>query len=294
MINNIPVDRKDEIELIKDTLGYTHNPSSKNLLEITAPSKTSNGITFTVNNDGSVTANGTSTAVAVIDVNTNIYLPNGEYILSGCPKGGSADTYYIAVNGGSAAVNTSDKGDGTSFSINDYTLDRVRVWINRGQTVNNLTFYPMIRKADITDDTYEPYVNASVDVRFEEIKSLIDETSWKYYISENGGTNISLGYLDYKELKIDLIVNNNANTYRLEFRDVSRFTKTELINGGTRDIEFETDTSKYPIIKGKFQFGKQDYGYHTFKLTSASSKTSSTASWNNHTVSYVKMIVYYR
>ena len=169
-----------DVETLKNTIGYTHNPSSKNLLEITAPSKTSNGITFTVNNDGSVTANGTSTSVAVIDVNTNIYLPNGEYILSGCPKGGSADTYYIAVNGGSGAVNTSDKGDGTSFSINDYTLDRVRVWINVGQTVNNLTFYPMIRKADVTDDTYEPYVNDSVDVR---LNNILEDLKWKEIFS---------------------------------------------------------------------------------------------------------------
>lgn len=37
--------------------------------------------------------------------------------------------------------------------------------INKGYTCNNLTFYPMIRKADIEDDTYEPYItNTELDV----------------------------------------------------------------------------------------------------------------------------------
>ena len=56
-----------------------------------------NGVDFTVNDDGSVTVNGTATA------NVNFYLcydkqmnfPAGRYMMSGCPKGGSLSTYRM-------------------------------------------------------------------------------------------------------------------------------------------------------------------------------------------------------
>lgn len=57
-----------------------------NLLENTAKTQTVNGVTFTVNKDGTVIANGTATAVSFIAVNIFSYIANQDYMLSGCPK----------------------------------------------------------------------------------------------------------------------------------------------------------------------------------------------------------------
>lgn len=57
-----------------------------NILKNTAKTQTINGVTFTVNKDGTVIANGTATAVSFIAINTFSYIANQDYMLSGCPK----------------------------------------------------------------------------------------------------------------------------------------------------------------------------------------------------------------
>ena len=60
--------------------------SNVNILKNTAKTQTINGVTFTVNKDGTVIANGTATAVSFIAINTFSYIANQDYMLSGCPK----------------------------------------------------------------------------------------------------------------------------------------------------------------------------------------------------------------
>lgn len=57
-----------------------------NILKNTAKTQTINGVTFTVNKDGTVIANGTATAESFIAINTFSYIANQDYMLSGCPK----------------------------------------------------------------------------------------------------------------------------------------------------------------------------------------------------------------
>lgn len=158
---------EDDLQEIKDTLGYT---AGKNLLENTGTTTTKNGITFTVNNDGSVTVNGTATGLVSFNINDKFSLPNGEYILSGCPEGGDSSTYYLFMLA-SDGLAPSDKGDGKTFVVNNNHISYVAIFIQSGVTLNNLTFYPMIRKASVTDDTYEPYNGIDVDTRFEIVSS---------------------------------------------------------------------------------------------------------------------------
>lgn len=124
----------------------------KNLLKNVAKNSTSNGITFTVNEDGSVTVNGTATAGAWMNVTGKFTLPKGIYILSGCPKGGAYSSTYVL-----SATTAADYGNGKSFTIEEETEIVVNIGVYTGFTANNLTFYPMIRLASIEDDTYEPY-----------------------------------------------------------------------------------------------------------------------------------------
>ena len=74
----------DEAEYV-DYAEQKQHRVRKNLLPNTATSQTINGLTFTVNTDGSVTCNGrreqTSTFFTIANVTTS-----GEIILSGCPS----------------------------------------------------------------------------------------------------------------------------------------------------------------------------------------------------------------
>lgn len=133
--------------------------SGKNLLQNTASSQTINDVTFTVNNDGSIICNGTSSAVTTfaisIKLNSNI-----NYVLSGSPKNGGAETYRLDLRNISYSVynNTVDNGNGINFAVEENGTYLVCIRIATNYTCNNLTFYPMIRLASIQDDTYEPYI----------------------------------------------------------------------------------------------------------------------------------------
>lgn len=129
---------------------------AKNLLPNNATSQTINGVTFTVNADGSITANGTATNDVYSYLIENISIPSGkEVIVTGCPSGGSVETFYMTtMNQQQQWSDAADYGDGDSTSNG---VIKVSIVIRNGYTANNLTFYPMIRDARIKDPTYVPY-----------------------------------------------------------------------------------------------------------------------------------------
>lgn len=133
----------------------------KNLLQNTATSQTMNGVTFTVNDDGSVTCNGTNTsASSPIVFHISIHLLIGEYIVNGCPDNGSLVTYSVDLRSASdsSVIGARDTGLGFTFTNSTDRSVYYTIRIAAGSTCDNLTFYPMIRKAEIADDTYEPCI----------------------------------------------------------------------------------------------------------------------------------------
>ena len=127
-------------------------------------SKTNNGITYTVNDDGSITANGTATASSrfylISSVSSN--MPNGNYIISDGDVGDSTSNVQVALWDGSTytgivyATNNGEK----AFTLSDTpTRTGISIYVSvvSGATVSNLTFKPMLRLASDTDDTYQPY-----------------------------------------------------------------------------------------------------------------------------------------
>lgn len=133
----------------------------KNKLKNVASTITTNGITFTVNTDGTFTANGTATATALLQLNTfsSLNLPNENYVLSGCPEGGSANTYRLDITR-SPGSSINDIGSGALFAIGpEYVPDQIRCVILKDTVCDNLLFEPMIcTKAewDISNE-YVPY-----------------------------------------------------------------------------------------------------------------------------------------
>lgn len=124
------------------------------------------GITYEILVDSAgnvmgVLVNGTSTNNSYLEIPHN--MKSGEsYIASGCPSGGSNPTFmfYDTYNG-----MFYDYGNGSSSFMFDGRKCVPSVHIKGGVTVSNLIFKPMIRRASISDATFEPYQGQSVKVQ---------------------------------------------------------------------------------------------------------------------------------
>lgn len=128
------------------------------------------GISYTLqtNTNGKVVGilvNGTNTASAASEMTTPLCTIDSNYILSGCPSGGSENTYSLAVwrNG---TIIVYDTGNGAIVPAGE---QQISVRVRPGVTVDN-TFYPMLRPATITDPTFAPYI-PSVESRIEAVES---------------------------------------------------------------------------------------------------------------------------
>lgn len=139
---------------------------AKNLLKITGTSQTIRNVTFTVNDDGTVSVNGSnntsSAAVFYLNILPADTAPNyNGCILTGCPQGGSTSTYRLAVqlNSGSYTTYASDTGDGATIQNVPSSDCRVGIFIYAGATVDNLIFKPMICTAEdhAASDAFVPY-----------------------------------------------------------------------------------------------------------------------------------------
>lgn len=168
----------DEAEYV-DFGEQKHHKVRKNLLQNTAVTQTKNGVTFTINDDGSVTCNGTPTQEKPTYIVLNVpEFEDGQYILSGCPAGGGANSYYLRIykpgpnlSGGSTR---NDYGNGGTFTYGNHVEDTsVNLFVAYGYVCENITFYPMIRKSNIEDDTYEQYIeNTELDVTLPTLSTL--------------------------------------------------------------------------------------------------------------------------
>lgn len=122
--------------------------------------QTKNGLTIISNADGSYTVNGTATAstyFSVCDL-TKLGIDGfGAFAISGCPKGGANNTYYLALYDG--AKWTSDTGAGNTGTIGTIaTGARIEITIVAGYTANNLVFWPQLEKGS-APTSYAPYEN---------------------------------------------------------------------------------------------------------------------------------------
>lgn len=113
---------------------------------------TNNGITFTQNEKGGITANGAlsgGTDAIYYLTSTWTAFPDGEYILTGCPANGGRATYRIDVYKEGWQVVGFDNGQGLKFTLSNDKI-RIRI-IVFSSSVENVEFYPMLRRKDDLD-----------------------------------------------------------------------------------------------------------------------------------------------
>lgn len=178
--------------------------SGKNLLENTATSKTVGGITFTVNKDKSITVKGTATGAVYFAVGKMKPIANQSYIFNHTVSwDGDAQCYLDGIDGSSAWITP------RTFTPTTDTEFSCKIYIAGGKTLD-LTFYPMIRLASVTDATYEPYVGGTASPNPDypqEIKSVevseIKSVGKNLFNANNakGAAYLTTGYLASSDWK---------------------------------------------------------------------------------------------
>ena len=212
--------------------------SGKNFLENTGVSNTSNGVTFTINDDKTILVDGNNdgTANSSFIIN-NYFLKAGTYILNGCPSGGSSTTYRLGIQKTSGwSILGLDTGSGSKqFTIDEATNIQVAIFIQKGQTISNLLFKPMIRLSSIIDDTYEPYQSASsLFVLDQPLRSLPNGVKDIAYI-KNG-----ILYVDRKVGTV--VLNGSEDTWRIAtINGINNF----IINNKINDINYKSNVINY-------------------------------------------------
>ena len=180
--------------------GLTVSRFGKNLCpQLSVPSWTDNGITFTRNDDGSLTANGTaapSSATAHLRIFAGT-IPSGEYAFCGCASGGSNVKYdlYCWDTPADARAKKWDRTTDSASSFDQETMYQVYIdsthdyslncRIFSGNTVDNIVYRPMLIHyyGSDTDRSFEAYKGEKYF-----IGNVVNGHTWirgKYY-ADNG------------------------------------------------------------------------------------------------------------
>ena len=243
-----------------------------NLLKNNATSQTINGVTFTVNEDGTVTANGTATNTSYIAVNSFLYVANQDYVLSGCPNSGSDNTYKMySINTSTGAGHTNDYGEGGAIKVSAEQVGEIRIRIASGYTANNLVFKPML-VAGTENKEYEQYgVMPSLDYPSEiqcvgDNVNVLDFTNYQSFTASNVYLAIKANGFNLKA-NIDYIFSYSAdgdfstsNALKLWFRDANNSNFKEVL----ANIPFsltEEELNKLSYIQVVFQRIKAGNSY---------------------------------
>ena len=167
---------KVDLEPTQNLNGYSYpwvGGAGKNKLQITGAGRTFNGITFTVNSDGSVTINGTSTAGnAFVNLNYSVgvlNLPVDTPIVLAMKADKPTSAIRMQVAGSASSDLLYIFSTSESFAVSPaFTIDSSRgdtaTWVRlqipySGTTIDNVTVYPMWSLASDAPTEWEPYEN---------------------------------------------------------------------------------------------------------------------------------------
>jgi len=192
----VPHDKRIELAKINDYEDCITQNTGKNLLPYpyTQNSITNNGITFSVQDDGSVLVNGTATAQASFklygdwQVANNLPIP-GQYL-----TGGSSDVILRAYHfSGSSYTNLGeDTGNGVIINSSVHKTCYIELIVANGTTVANKRVYPMCVNS-LDDREYEPYGKGDWYIKESVDKVIFDGTELNLGKSGNAN-NISYYY----------------------------------------------------------------------------------------------------
>lgn len=120
---------------------------------------TLNGVTFTVNNDGTIIANGTATENAIfVFHNFDFSLSAGTYTISGLENGG-ADTYCLQISRDNYTESWNLYNGNIQFNLENTSSMLLQFVVYKGASVNNVVLKPMLNYGS-SALPYEPYTQS--------------------------------------------------------------------------------------------------------------------------------------
>lgn len=143
----------------------SENYVGKNLINITASSNS----VFTINNDGSVTADGSNNKLLILGtIKANDMKTNTPYILSKGTKANYPQINLNAANGDTYVKNLAaltNQGEIT-FTPDFVGYDNIQViiYIPANASAEDVTVFPMIRSADIIEDSFEKHLPSNSEL----------------------------------------------------------------------------------------------------------------------------------
>jgi lysophospholipase L1-like esterase len=264
---------------------------------------TINGITWTINDDGSITANGTATANShynAVKQADAILFPAGDYSFSTTYEHYNQIQFKIITYvDGAATILTQTLGmDSPVFTLTDDTYLCFQCTIGSGKTLNNVTIYPRIEYGKVLTE-YEPYgISAEKTVYTDvpltegesvEITDIVMPESAKLFISANTTVPPSgmelLYYQDMNKLVGEFasgahplmgkkILCLGDSIFGAKNTEVSEFfksiTKANVYNcalGGTRMAQHEEGWDNWSMYRFAYSIANNDWAIQENGLT---------------------------
>lgn len=135
--------------------------SAKNILPVDATTQTINTVLFTIDDNKVITINGTVATTFAITLSSGVKIKAGDYALSIGTEGlnnaleiYSASPAYDMFTDSETIINIPSDLDSVTFKL----------WVNGGDTYNNVKTYPMLRDARITDTTFAPFAKTNLQL----------------------------------------------------------------------------------------------------------------------------------
>lgn len=244
-----------DIALNRQTLGYT----KKNLLKLVDGTASDSEVSVVSNaSEGTATFKSITTATTTkyMTVGQKTYLKAGRYIVTGCPSGGYdydanralyRQTIFLFNADGTYLSEVNDYGDGENFIITKEQEDAgafvdCAVYIFAGCYADNLTFYPMLRSAEIEDGTFEPYVD--------DVKTRLDAlTPVNNLLATEAGKPLDAMQGNALSAKIDGLVTNYVGSGKKSTLKVCSSTENCTFVDGVTTVTLPVSfTTGIPIV----------------------------------------------
>lgn len=151
------------VNLQRNLLPYPYNNTTT----------TKEGITFTDNGDGTITADGTASANAVFYLKTDVVLKAGNYIVPKVGENDSSATYSMRAyfSGGGSTIGYTTRGD-VLITLEEDSALSFSLYVYKNATVNNVLLKPSVQ-VGTEAEPYQPYIppvyGCSVDLTTGEV-----------------------------------------------------------------------------------------------------------------------------
>lgn len=275
---------------------------------------TSNGVTWTLNADGSVTAKGTATANSwyhcaanydPTNVNGAYCIPAGTYTVTGCPAGGSSSTYYININlydsttGATSVGSYNDYGSGNTFSITTQKYVRIQIGIMSGMACPSAgyTFYPMLENGGVAHKFVSPKLNEGAASTASKYITRIDDNGIRIHPASNINNSVVVDGTSmrvYKDGTADInCVAEYGDTVRIG-KIANNYARTLINTGGMQIVQRSSSGTDITMANigygsGNAEIGTSTTPYFTFgqRASGSSIGNYSIAEGNNVTASAI-------